>query len=223
MSLQAATPANDNKNASFLLLRQVENPSHKSGQKKAENPSRKWGQKKGEIGHPLSRLSRGRDIYEASGYLRVTDKYIRFLHSRDSRVQYNKGASRPYVGVVLFVGEFRYFVPMESPKPNHANLKAGAHLMKMDGGRLGLLGFNNMIPVRDDVLVPLDIDALEDTAYAELLRKQAYFCNRNKTAILDRASRTYYDTVNGSNKFFLRICCDFKALEKACRQFNPLR
>ena len=48
LSLQAGTPANDNKNASFLLLRQVENPSHKSGQKKAENPSRKWGQKKAE-------------------------------------------------------------------------------------------------------------------------------------------------------------------------------
>lgn len=154
---------------------------------------------------------------------RVTDKYVRFLHSRDSRVQYNKGASRPYVGVVLYVGEFRYFVPMESPKPNHANLKPGSHIMKMDGGRLGLLGFNNMIPVRDDALLPVDIDALEDANYADLLRKQAHFCNRNKTAILDRASRTYYDTVTGANKFFLRICCNFKALENACRQFDPLR
>lgn len=50
---------------------------------------------------------------------RVTDHYIAFLHSRDSRVQFNKQTSRPYVGVVLHVGEFKYFVPMESPKPHH--------------------------------------------------------------------------------------------------------
>ena len=181
------------------------------------------GTEKGEIGIPVSPLFSEREKMKPLIICRVTDKYVRFLHSRDSRVQYNKGASRPYVGVVLYVGEFRYFVPMESPKPNHANLKPGSHIMKMDGGRLGLLGFNNMIPVRDDTLLPVDIDALEDANYADLLRKQAYFCNRNKTAILDRASRTYYDTVTGANKFFLRICCDFKALEKACRQFDPLR
>ncbi len=54
---------------------------------------------------------------------RVTDHYIAFLHSRDSRVQFNKQTSRPYVGVVLHVGEFKYFVPMESPKPHHKKIK----------------------------------------------------------------------------------------------------
>ena len=78
---------------------------------------------------------------------RVTDKYIRFLSSRDSRVQFNKNARRPYVGVVLLVGGYRYFVPMESPKPSHANIKSGMHILKLSGGSLGMLGFNNMVPV----------------------------------------------------------------------------
>lgn len=70
----------------------------------------------------------------------ISERYISFLHSRDFRVPFNKGQRRPYVGVVLTVGSFRYFVPMESPKPNHANLKPGKHILKLDGGRLGLLG-----------------------------------------------------------------------------------
>lgn len=53
---------------------------------------------------------------------RVDDRYIRFLKSRDHRVQDNKNKRRPYVGIVLTVGQYEYFVPMESPKPNHANI-----------------------------------------------------------------------------------------------------
>lgn len=156
---------------------------------------------------------------------RVKDKYIRFLHSRDERVQWNKGARRPYVGVVLYVGSYRYFVPMESPKPNHAKIKPGRHLMKLDNGRLGLLGFNNMIPVREDALIKVDIDAEPDPKYAELLRRQATFINRNKAAVLDHASKTYYAVTarNKTNDFLLRICCDFKKLERACDQYDPAR
>ena len=154
---------------------------------------------------------------------RVKDRYVAFLHSRDSRVQLNKRHLRPYVGVVLHVGEFKYFVPMESPKPAHEKIKPGIHILKMDKGRLGLLGFNNMIPVWDDVLISFNIDDEPSAHYAMLLKKQAYFCNRNKTDILNKASRTYYEVVNSENKFLKEICCDFKKLEKACKQFDPNR
>ncbi len=154
---------------------------------------------------------------------RVNDKYIAFLRGRDHRVQLNKHHSRPYVGVVLHVGEFKYFVPMESPKPSHEKIKPGIHILKMDKGRLGLLGFNNMIPVRDDVLISFDINNEPSPDYAMLLKKQAYFCNRNKTDILNKASQTYYEVVNDKNKFLKDICCDFKKLERACKQFDPNR
>lgn len=154
---------------------------------------------------------------------RVKDRYVAFLRSRDHRVQLNKHHSRPYVGVVLHVGKFKYFVPMESPKPAHKKIKPGIHILKMDKGRLGLLGFNNMIPVRDDVLISFNIDDEPSPDYAMLLKKQAYFCNRNKTDILNKASRTYYEVVNDNNEFLKSICCDFKKLEKACKQFDPNR
>lgn len=152
---------------------------------------------------------------------RVSDKYVRFLKSRDSRVQDNKNRRRPYVGIVLFVGDFRYFVPMESPKPNHENIKPGRHIMKLDSGKLGLLGFNNMIPVPEAAIIPFDIDVESDSKYAELLRRQASYINRHKADVLNHASQTYYSAVNTRNKFLLKICCDFKKLESACKQYRP--
>lgn len=154
---------------------------------------------------------------------RIEDKYIRFMAGCDSRVQHNKNARRPYVGVVLIIGSYRYFVPMESPKPNHANIKSGIHIMKLDGGRLGLLGFNNMLPVPDSALISFDINAEPDEKYAELLRRQASYINRNKAAVYDHASKTYFAVTRKGNEFLQRICCDFKKLERACNQYDPDR
>lgn len=152
---------------------------------------------------------------------RVEEPYIRFLKSRDSRVQDNKGRRRPYVGVVLYVGSYKYFVPMESPKPNHAKIRSGRHILKLDEGRLGLLGFNNMIPVPDAALIEFDIDQEPDKKYAELLRRQAAYINRNKATVLGHASSTYFHVVNKKNDFLRKICCDFVKLEKACDHYDP--
>lgn len=154
---------------------------------------------------------------------RIEDKYVRFLKSRDNRVQDNKNRRRPYVGVVLYIGEFRYFVPMESPKPNHVNIRSGRHILKLDDGKLGLLGFNNMLPVPDTALIRFNINDEPDKKYAELLRRQVSYINRNKADVLSHASQTYYAAVKKSNKFLNQICCDFKKLEKACLQYDPHR
>ena len=153
---------------------------------------------------------------------RITEKYVRFLNTVDSRVQYNKGARRPYVGIVLTVGSYRYFVPMESPKPNHKNLKASVHIMPLAGGRYGILGFNNMIPVPTTALISFDIDKEPDRKYAELLKRQASYINKHKSDVFDRASRTYYlATTKNKDSFFVKVCCDFKKLESACGRYNP--
>ena len=151
---------------------------------------------------------------------RISDHYIRFLHSRDEKVQYNKGARRPYVGVVFSFAGYQYFVPMESPKPNHANIKAGKHIIKLDGGRYGILGFNNMVPVPKAALIEFDIDAEPDEKYRELLKRQAALCNRIKADILNHAQMTYFDVVQDKNKFLVRISCDFRKLEAACKNYK---
>ena len=103
---------------------------------------------------------------------KIEDKYIRYLHGVDKKVQYNKDAKRPYVGVVFTFGGFKYFVPMESPKPNHANIKSGKHILRLKNGEYGILGFNNMIPVHKDALISFDISKEHDVKYRNLLKNQ---------------------------------------------------
>lgn len=153
----------------------------------------------------------------------VSDHYIKFLHGSDNKVPYNKGARRPYIGIVFSFAGYKYFVPMESPKPNHANIKNGKHLLKLDGGRYGLLGFNNMIPVHKDALIEINIDAEPDWKYRELLKHQVSLCNRIKADILDHAQNTYFDVVGNKNKFLVSISCNFRKLEKACKAYDPSR
>lgn len=154
---------------------------------------------------------------------RIDDRYIRYLRSRDSRVQDGKDRKRPYVGVVLHVGSYRYFVPMESPKPNHVNIKPGKHIIKINKGIWGLLGFNNMVPVCDSEVVEYDLSAEADVKYRELCYNQLQWCNNNKADIYNCASRTYFDVVNHKNKFLLGISCNFKKLEKACNEYSPCK
>lgn len=151
---------------------------------------------------------------------RVEDKYIRYLHSIDNKVQHNKNAKRPYVGVVFSFGGFNYFVPMESPKPNHSKIKSGKHILRLKNGEYGLLGFNNMIPVHKDALISFDIAKEPDKKYRNLLQNQIRICNRMKADVLDHAQKTYFSVING-NEFLAKISCDFKALEKASKKYNP--
>lgn len=151
---------------------------------------------------------------------RVKDGYIRYLNSRDNKVQYNKNARRPYVGVVFDFGGFKYFVPMESPKLNHVNIKSGKHILKLKKGEYGLLGFNNMIPVHKDALIEFDINTEKDEKYKRLLQRQIAVCNSMKADILNHAQMTYFDVVTNKNKFLVSISCDFKSLEKACKAYN---
>ena len=153
-------------------------------------------------------------------FYRVREDYIEFLHKIDHRVQFNKTERRPYVGIVLTVGSHDYFVPLESPKPNHANLKSGIHLMKIANGKYGLLGFNNMIPAKKHHLIELDIEKEPDRMYGALLKNQSLFCNRNKAEIYLRATRTYEAVTVKEIAFFKNICCDFRLLETEYVKFH---
>lgn len=144
--------------------------------------------------------------------------YINFLHSRDNRVQFNK-TGRPYVGVVLRVGNFQYFVPLESPKPNHVNIHGGP-ILKLDGGKLGIMGFNNMIPVPKSAQIDFDIAQVPDAKYRALLYNQLAFCNNKADLIYEKAEKVYDKETKGVPAY-KKICCNFKKLESACIVYRP--
>ncbi len=153
-------------------------------------------------------------------FYHIHDGYVDYLHKVDNRVQLNKGQRRPYVGIVLSINGFDYYVPLESPKPNHVNIKSSGPVFKLDGGELGIMGFNNMIPVKRYNLIEFDILAEQDEKYKNLLLNQLRFCEKNKNIILSRAQATYRKALDGKNAFYRKICCDFKRLENACNRYR---
>lgn len=142
------------------------------------------------------------------------------MHTIDNRVQYNKNERRPYVGVVLNVNGHRYFVPMESPKPNHKKMRNAIHIMRLDGGKYGLLGFNNMIPAQEQNLIEFDILKEPDKAYRELLINQLNFINDHRAEIYQHAAKTYEAVTVKKSAFHTRVCCDFKKLEQEYTKYK---
>lgn len=154
-------------------------------------------------------------------FYHINEHYVSYLHSIDNRVQYNKGQRRPYVGVVLPINGVDYYVPLESPKDNHANIKGGGPVMKLDEGRLGVMGFNNMIPVLDSCLIKFDIQAVRDTKYKMLLLNQLEYCNKNRDLILQRAQTTYRRALSRKIPLYQKVCCNFESWRERVRDTTP--
>ena len=154
-------------------------------------------------------------------FYHIEEEYVNYLHRVDVKVQLNKGEHRPYVGVVLKIGKWKYYVPLESPKPNHINSKSGGPVLKLDEGRLGIMGFNNMIPVEDQYLVKFDFCTIQDDNYRNLLFNQYAYCEKNKDLILSRAKAVYDKTIQGNVPFYRQVCCHFKRLEGAAKRYHP--
>ena len=90
----------------------------------------------------------------------VNMKLIRNMHNQgDDRVlsvspQVGKD-NRPFVGLVVVLDQRQYCIPLSSPKEKHQSMKNGLdfhRILDADGKLIGVLDFNNMIPVRPDVV-----------------------------------------------------------------------
>lgn len=84
---------------------------------------------------------------------------------------------RPFLGVLFNIEKFEYFASLSSPKKKHKNMKNMLDFFKIKNGELGVINFNNMIPVtsKNYLLINLNSDKLDsniDKKYKKMLRKQ---------------------------------------------------
>ena len=81
--------------------------------------------------------------------VRVDSDYCDYLRKFDNKVAYNKNEKelRPFIGILFEIDNFEYFAPLSSPKEKHKSMKNTLDFFKIDGGELGAVNFNNMIPV----------------------------------------------------------------------------
>ena len=165
----------------------------------------------------------------------ITDKYIDFLREtepKDSVIMLNKSHSandsRKYVGVLLDFGDFKYFAPLSSPKDKHRFINDKAFdVYKISGGKLGIINFNNMIPVVKGEYKEFDFNKVLDPKYKALLINQYIEIKSNIEHVIQKAKvlRTIYSENKGKEKvgeFIIRLlarCCDFPSLEKKAVAF----
>ena len=162
-------------------------------------------------------------------------KYIRDLHNVDSNVmsvspQTGKD-DRPFVGIVTIVENKKYCVPLTSGnkekfkhKKNSVDfIKIPDENMKDEFGAyvtIGGINLNNMIPVDDTVIQPIDIaihssDNKQQRNNKKRLTKELDWCQNNQDLISRKARKLYDLRLNHSaeNINLCRRCCDFRKLE----------
>ncbi len=153
----------------------------------------------------------------------IDKEYVRKLRLLDSKVIDNSGEKekRPFVGILLEVDNKSYLAPLASPKEKHLKMKNQIDFHKLNGGELGAINFNNMIPVNIKYINKIDPSKIEiytddDIKYINLLNNQLSWLNNknNEKIILDKARkiRSKY-ILNKLPKMIKDRCVDFILLE----------
>lgn len=144
--------------------------------------------------------------------------YIKHLHSQDDKVQYNsdytntQNQNRPYIGPILIKDGISFYAPLEHPRSVHTKLKESSYLTKIDGGKYGLIGINNMIPVPDDKLIDFDISK---DKHSKVLISQFVFCKKHIRELVRKANKVYVAQANPDTAHTQYSSCNFTKLKNS--------
>ena len=95
----------------------------------------------------------------------VDSKYIKYLYHFDKHVMFNKGQKRPYIGVLFEIKGHKFYAPLTHPKEKYKTMKNDVDFMRIQGGSLGAINFNNMIPVHNSAIIPIIVSNVKDNKY----------------------------------------------------------
>ena len=163
----------------------------------------------------------------------VSDKYIKYLRQFDERIYDNKEdirtQTRKYLGIVLTVNDFNYYIPMSSPKKSdyidyekkiiRKDTKTIIRIYNSD--RLyGTLRISNMIPVPITELEPYILSNEKDLKYKDVILGELKFINNNSDKIVKNAKIVYSQKIKNIDIGYIKNTVDFKLLEEKLRQWN---
>lgn len=171
----------------------------------------------------------------------IDDDYIKYLQNEEKSIRgFTKVSNnfseiyknkKPYVGIILKINKFNYFVPLTHPKEHYEEnasfFNRISEPIKLKNQRdYGRLMFCYMIPLYNQIIPePIKINETKDLKYKSVLMTQYFYINSREAQakILDKANKLYNKVSNTSHHLY-QFCCDFKLLENACmnRSFNNL-
>lgn len=163
----------------------------------------------------------------------VSDKYINYLRQFDDKIYDNKEEirthERKYLGVVLTVNEFNYYIPMSSPE-NSDYIDISKKIIRKDtktiiriyeGNRLyGTLRISNMIPVPITELEPYMVSNETDLKYKEVILGELRYINNNSNRIIKYAKTVYNQKIKNMDIGYIKNTVDFKLLEEKLKEWN---
>ncbi len=154
----------------------------------------------------------------------IDDEYIKYLRQYEDKIIYNTKAAllhkRIYTGVVFSIKDITYFAPLTSPKPNKPLIKKLVY--DINGGKLGHILLNNMIPCSKNNISQIEFKMIDDIKYRRLLENQYRNISSNEKIIINKANKIYKNVIVNQIKIFIKSCCDFKKLEEVYNKYPKL-
>ena len=181
----------------------------------------------------------------------IQTEYIDYLRSftQLKHVYDNKDGfsvhSRKYLGIVLNIEAFQYYVPLSSPKESdYQKTPDGISIRKSiipiiriladdttgQPELKGTLRISNMIPVPSCAIVPYIIANEQDMNYRILVEKEYAFIKANKKLIFNNCRILYNQKVNedlyysnpAKKPAYISNTVDFKFAEAQCLSYTSL-
>ncbi len=157
----------------------------------------------------------------------IDENYIKYLSKFESHISYNKDETRhtrPYLGIVLEIEDYNYFVPLYSYKKHYEKYKSNPSFFFVYDRKsrpLSIIKFSSMIPVSKIAKVAslLEYDK-QERKYRSLISAEYRYINSNKEEIYKRANKMYIAVTKHKNNFLKTIACDFKMLEEKCLEYK---
>ena len=157
-------------------------------------------------------------------------KYLKFFDNKIENIDYQSNL-KPFIGIILNINNFNYYVPIYSPKGKHYRMKDGIDFIKIkkEDRILGVLNLNNMIPILNKYVKVLKYNEIEKyrtfktdrekKTYIALLNSELKIINSKYEEINRNAIKLYEEKIKNPNSKVSRRCCNFKFLETKLNQY----
>lgn len=173
----------------------------------------------------------------------VSDEYVEWLRKDFPNVYSNKINSRThtrkYLGVVLQIGQYNYYVPMSSPKDSDYQIAGTTKVIKKsivpiirivvknsagEKELKGTLRISHMIPVPESELELYDLENESDDTYKDLVQNEIIFIRKSREKIISNAKLLYKQKVaNDTTAGYVKSALDYQALEVLCDLFKEYK
>lgn len=160
------------------------------------------------------------EIYE------IDSTYIEYLSAFEEHLFKNKKLtqkfSRKYIGIILEIGDYKYFAPLSSFKPKHKRLCETDDFIKI--GTYSVINLNNMFPAPLSLCTQIFISNIKEESYKNLLRAEYRIIKQKSNKIINNAKIIYnHKLINDGKSKLSKRCNDFKLLEDKCSKYKLLK